>query len=323
LHKLLIGLCNGFFIGDLAMDDLKRTGVYCIRNTANGKRYVGSASISFGTRWNGHKSDLRNNKHHSILLQRAWNKYGESAFAFSICEYTIPEHAIAVEQVFLDFYKSYDPDRGYNVATKAGSRIGVKASEETRAKQSAAWRNMSEEVRERISRAKRAENLSDETRAKRSASRARQTFSAETRAKLSEALRRRICTAETRAKLSAASRGRKHSPESIERMAAANRGRKLSPEHVAKIAASNRGRKASDEHRAKISAANRGRKLTIDQRAKLSAAAQGRKHSDETRAKMSASHSGMKRSPEHVANNVAARKRKKLTLASSMLVVLE
>ena len=42
-------------------------GIYKIKNIINGKVYIGSA-IYFIKRWSVHKSELKNNKHHSIKL---------------------------------------------------------------------------------------------------------------------------------------------------------------------------------------------------------------------------------------------------------------
>lgn len=54
-------------------------GVYCITNKKNNKRYIGSSIKVYG-RIMEHLSDLRNNNHHSLYLQRAWNLYGEENF---------------------------------------------------------------------------------------------------------------------------------------------------------------------------------------------------------------------------------------------------
>ena len=64
----------------------KAKGIYGIRNIINNKIYVGKTQVSFGDRWDDHKSKLRNNYHDNLHLQRSWNKYGESAFEFLIIE---------------------------------------------------------------------------------------------------------------------------------------------------------------------------------------------------------------------------------------------
>lgn len=57
--------------------------VYSITNSKNGKRYIGS-SYNFYKRKSVHLNDLRKNKHHCISLQRAFNKYKEKNFIFTI-----------------------------------------------------------------------------------------------------------------------------------------------------------------------------------------------------------------------------------------------
>ena len=64
---------------------LTRSGIYTITNIANGHRYVGSA-VDMGRRWSQHKGSLLSNRHHSIYLQRAWNKHGENTFEFEVLE---------------------------------------------------------------------------------------------------------------------------------------------------------------------------------------------------------------------------------------------
>jgi len=90
--------------------------------------YIGSA-VDFMGRWQDHKIALRKGIHHSILLQRAWNKYGEDCFEFSEIEFVDREELISKEQFYLDLLK---PE--YNICKIAGSCLGIIRSEETRRK---------------------------------------------------------------------------------------------------------------------------------------------------------------------------------------------
>ena len=58
-------------------------GIYTIKNIINGKFYLGS-SKNIEKRWNRHLYELRNNRHHSWYLQRAFIKYGENSFKLII-----------------------------------------------------------------------------------------------------------------------------------------------------------------------------------------------------------------------------------------------
>ena len=108
--------------------------IYQIRNIANNKIYIGSA-INARVRRNRHVSDLRKGTHHSIILQRAWIKYGESNFTFEILEEVFDKTMLLErEQHYLDMYKSFIPSIGYNIELKAASSLGVKRSDEFKKK---------------------------------------------------------------------------------------------------------------------------------------------------------------------------------------------
>lgn len=112
--------------------DRKLSGIYKIINITNNKIYIGSA-ISLRKRWNTHLYDLSKNKHHSILLQRAWNKYTSAQFKFEVIELVEDKNKLVErEQYWLDFYKSYLPENGYNICKIAGSQAGHKHTEETK-----------------------------------------------------------------------------------------------------------------------------------------------------------------------------------------------
>jgi group I intron endonuclease len=112
--------------------NLKQSGIYQIRNLVNGKVYVGSA-VNIERRLYRHKYQLHNNKHDNEYLQRSWNKYGENIFAFEVLEFVKDaEVLLEREQYWLDLFKSYVRENGYNICPKAGNSSGTRHSEETK-----------------------------------------------------------------------------------------------------------------------------------------------------------------------------------------------
>ncbi len=104
-------------------------GIYEIRNIQNGHRYIGG-STNVSSRWNEHKRMLRNGKHHSPYLQRAWLKYGESSFVFEIiCPVNKKVECIPLEQEYID---KLQPE--YNIAPKAISPGGFNMTDAIREK---------------------------------------------------------------------------------------------------------------------------------------------------------------------------------------------
>lgn len=115
-------------------------GVYQILCVPTGKIYIGSA-VDLWDRWRVHRNDLTGRygrSHHSIYLQRAWDKYGADAFEFSILEFCERSCLIEREQYYLDLMQACDPTVGFNTLPLAASMLGRKASAETRRKQSVA-----------------------------------------------------------------------------------------------------------------------------------------------------------------------------------------
>ena len=112
---------------------MKTTGIYKIQSIIKLERcYIGS-SIDISKRWNVHIKSLQNNRHHSNKLQRHYNKYGESDLQFSILLECDKDELIKKEQYFIDNLNSY-----FNEAPIAGSSLGRKHSNNTKAKMSTA-----------------------------------------------------------------------------------------------------------------------------------------------------------------------------------------
>lgn len=110
------------------MKPILKSGIYIIKNNLNGDLYVGSAE-NLNRRWYKHIWRLKRNEHHSIILQRAFNKYGINSFIFEVLEFTEINCLIEREQIWIEKLKPQ-----YNVCPTAGSSKGFKHSEETKEK---------------------------------------------------------------------------------------------------------------------------------------------------------------------------------------------
>lgn len=97
-------------------------GVYSITNIINNKRYIGSSRDIYG-RWALHERELIKGNHHSLHLQRAWDKYGKENFRFEIIEECLQEELLHKEQKWYDFFESGDKEKGYNMSPIARSPI--------------------------------------------------------------------------------------------------------------------------------------------------------------------------------------------------------
>lgn len=104
------------------------SGVYEIRNTINGNRYIGG-TVDLVRRLRDHKQHLQKGIHHNRHLQAAWNKYGGQVFSFAV----ILICAGTKEQIFLyeDLcIKGLKPE--YNMNPASASPLGIKRSLETK-----------------------------------------------------------------------------------------------------------------------------------------------------------------------------------------------
>ena len=222
------------------------TGIYKITNLISNKSYVGS-SVDIICRWYQHKTTLKNNKHHSIKLQRAYNKYGVENFKYEIieeCEVTV---LFIQEQYYIDFFNCYDD--GYNILPVAGSNLGMKHSDETKeilrqkskGNKNNLGRIVSNETREKIREKLKGIPLSDETKLKMSKSQKGRIMSDETKLKLSKSKKGIPLSNENKEKLRLCHLGKKQSKEVIENRAKKNTGKKRTDEIKLKMSISMKG----------------------------------------------------------------------------------
>lgn len=86
----------------ITLENKKYKGIYCIENTINKHRYIGS-SVDIYTRLHRHKSDILRNKHANCILQNAFNKNGFDSFICYIIEEIQDESQLTLrEQYWID-----------------------------------------------------------------------------------------------------------------------------------------------------------------------------------------------------------------------------
>jgi len=103
-----------------------KSGVYRWVNQVNGKSYIGSAvnlSIRLRNYFNINYLLL-----HNMRIYKALLKYGHSKFDLEILEYCEPTQCIEREQYFMDLFHPH-----YNILNTAGSLLGLKHSDQSRA----------------------------------------------------------------------------------------------------------------------------------------------------------------------------------------------
>lgn len=197
-------------------DPLYRSGIYAIENIDTGRQYIGSA-VRISKRWTEHRRTLDTGKHHSKRLMNSWRKRGAERFQFRVLLFCDRADLLFYEQRALDAYK---PE--YNTDKVAGSRLGSKASPESKARMSASHKGQSSPMKGMSHSAETKAKISESRKGKGGGKR-----TAERRANISAALKGREVSQEQRAKISAKLMGHKQSPEQIEKRTAKLRGRKM------------------------------------------------------------------------------------------------
>ena len=202
------------------MPDHMNCGIYTI-TAPSGHQYVGSA-CNIRKRWVSHLKKMNDGTHHNRILINAHRKYG-NALRFDtiiICE---KHDLIMYEQIAINALKPR-----YNLSPTAGSNLGIKFTQETREKVSAAVKRRfaCEGARLKATAASKAWFLSKSNREKHSA-----------------AMRGHACSEEARAKIGAAHRERFRSQEPRDALRALYKGKPLPKETCLKMSASKKNGK--------------------------------------------------------------------------------
>jgi group I intron endonuclease len=208
--------------------------IYKTTNLINGKFYIGQ--------------DGKNNPKYlgsGTAFKLALKKYGKENFIKEVIEVCSNQDELnEKEKYWIKETKAIE--LGYNLAEGG---FGVS--------------NMSDEIKQKISKSKKGKKLSKEHSEK-----------------AKNAFKGKKHTEETKRKLSEINKGKKLSPEHIKKMSESHKGLKLSEEHKRKIGDRFRGKPLSEEHRKKIGASNKGKKLSEKTKKLIGESGRGRKLSE-------------------------------------------
>lgn len=210
--------------------------VYKTTNLVNGKFYIGQ--------------DTNNNPDYfgsGVKIKLAMKKYGKDNFRKEILEYCKTQEALNEREKFW-IKETKAIELGYNLAEG-----GFGCS------------NMSDEIKQKISKSKKGVRLSEQTK------------------------QRMSCSA----------RGRKVSEETKQKLSLANIGKKLSDEHIEKMRQSHLGKKLPEEQKIKIGEKSKGRKMSEEAKLKISRSRTGKKHPKETKKRISEVQRGKKLTDSH------------------------
>lgn len=104
-------------------------GIYCIENNVNGKKYIGQ-STNIENRWKLHRYHLERGTHENSHLQRAWDKYGGSAFRFFVVE-ELEEGLSDSEMRWIALFNTHG-NGGYNLTDGGEGKCGARLTDEQR-----------------------------------------------------------------------------------------------------------------------------------------------------------------------------------------------
>lgn len=204
------------------------SGIYLIRNTLNGKVYVGQ-SVHVRIRWRQHRRCARQG--HKSHLYDAIRKYGEDVFVHELLEACAPEQFDGREAYWMDQYDCRNPEKGYNLMPAGQCGRVMDAATRERLSLKMRGRKRDPEVVRRVAEKIRARKRGDETKA------AAERTGKKSRAELAAASKARwlSLTADERKAYAAQRRGYTHTDDARAKMSMHGKGRPKSDATRARI----------------------------------------------------------------------------------------
>lgn len=200
--------------------------IYMYVNKINGRKYVGQA-VNFNNRHKEHRSASAN----ETPIDRSFNKYGEENFEIIILKENLQTQCLLnmFEYYYIKKYNTLAKNKkGYNVSNGGsnGNPFSGKTEEEM------------EEVKQKISEARKGQKLSESTKQKISEVRKGQKLSEEHKQKISKTrIEKEISKGENNPMF-----GKRHTEESKRKMSDALKGKTFSEEYRQKISKATKGK---------------------------------------------------------------------------------
>lgn len=133
----------------------RKSGIYYFKNKVNNKYYIGQA-VDLNKRLRAHFSHMKTGRYEHIALYKAIRKYGIDSFDLDILEYvdnTKEDFKLILderEKYYIEKYNSYGPT-GYNQTLGGDAGVlGLKMTDEQKAKISKASRFVNERYRKKV-----------------------------------------------------------------------------------------------------------------------------------------------------------------------------
>ena len=242
--------------------------IYKVIRKSDGAIYIGKQS-----RWQTKDpslspSDIMGVKYFtsSKLIMDDW-KANPDAYSFEVLEENLTDNAVLSATEVLFITKAWEEEK------KGGPKVLNQYCNEHFHRSGP----LSDDVRRKLSEAKKGRHKSEETKRKISEAKKGRHLSEEHKRKLSEANKGKHHSEEAKKKMSEAKKGKTFSEEARRNMSEAHKGK----------TSGRKGKHVSEETRKKISDSCKGKQFSEETRRKLSEALRGRHRSEETKRKIS------------------------------------